>query len=323
MSFRRFQQALAEGRTSCRQTVDAFLSRIDENRELNAFLEVWADESRARADELDSRLAAGEQIGKLGGMVIALKDNICFAGHKISAASRILEDFESLYSATAVERLLAEGAILIGRTNCDEFAMGSSNENSAYGAVLNALDRERVPGGSSGGSAVAVQAGLCHASLGSDTGGSIRQPASFCGLVGLKPTYGRVSRHGLIAFGSSFDQIGPFTAEVEDAALLLEVMAGPDEYDATASRMPVQAYSELPKMEKARIAYFPEITEHPQIDEDVRSCFGQFLDRLRQDGHSVEEAHFEYLDYLIPAYYVMATAEASSNLARYTVRTIF
>ncbi|MFT5920501.1 MAG: aspartyl-tRNA(Asn)/glutamyl-tRNA(Gln) amidotransferase subunit A, partial [Granulosicoccus sp.] len=223
---------LRNGQTTAVKTVQSFLDRINENKDLNAFLEVFEENALKRAKEVDEQVGNG-QFGKLTGVVIALKDNIVFEGHQVSASSKILEGFESLYSATVVNRLLDEGAIIIGRTNCDEFAMGSSNENSAFGDVLNPLDRTRVTGGSSGGSAAALAADLCHISLGSDTGGSIRQPASFCGLIGVKPTYGRVSRYGLIAYASSFDQIGPFAKSVDDAALVTEVISGGDDFDAT------------------------------------------------------------------------------------------
>ena len=216
---------------------------MNTTRHLNAFIEVYTEEILQRASDLDKARKEGGQTGKLHGVIIALKDVICYKDHRISASSNILKNFTSVYSATAVERLLAEGAIIIGNLNCDEFAMGSSNENSAYGKVLNALDETRVPGGSSGGSAVAVQAGLCMLSLGSDTGGSVRQPADFCGIIGLKPTYGRISRYGLIAYASSFDQVGIFGNNIADVALILEVMAGADEYDSTVSQKTVPAYA--------------------------------------------------------------------------------
>ena len=233
-----YQQTLKNGTTTVEQTVKDFLARIDANRHLHAYLEVYGDEALVRAKEVDEKIASGNA-GKLAGVVVGVKDNICYEGHKVFGSSKILEGFESLYSSTAIEKLLAEDAIIIGRLNCDEFAMGSSNENSAYGNVLNPIDNSRVPGGSSGGSAVAVADNLCHVSLGSETGGSVRQPASFCGIVGVKPTYGRVSRHGLLAFASSFDQIGPFANNIEEAALLLEVIAGNDVFDSTASSKPV------------------------------------------------------------------------------------
>jgi aspartyl-tRNA(Asn)/glutamyl-tRNA(Gln) amidotransferase subunit A len=293
-----------------------YLKRIEECTALNIFLEVFADEAIAEAARIQQRMEAGTA-GKLAGMVVALKDNICYAGHKVSAASRILEGFTSLYSATAVERLLAEDAIIIGRVNCDEFAMGGSNENSAFGPVLNPIDEKLVAGGSSGGSAAAVAAGCCLAALGSDTGGSIRQPAAFCGVVGIKPTYGRVSRHGLIAFGSSFDQIGPIAHSVEDCALLLEIMAGKDAMDSTSSSREVGVLSTFGESRPMRIGYIAECLESPALDPEMKGHMEALIESMRSDGHSVEPVHIEELQYLVPTYYVLTTAEASSNLSRY------
>lgn len=311
------QAALSGGQTTVKNLVNTYLQNIENNRHLNAFLEVFADEALMRAEELDLKATSGAHKGKLFGVVIGIKDNICYKGHKVSAGSKILKGFESIYSATVVERLLAEDAIIIGRLNCDEFAMGSSNENSAYGPVLNALDNSRVPGGSSGGSAVAVQAGLCHATLGSDTGGSIRQPASFCGVVGFKPTYGRVSRYGLIAYASSFDQIGAFTHSVTDNALITEIIAGADEYDSTASSKPVPAYAQQTFSGSAKIAVLKNTINHKGINPEVRAAVEKVIEELNAQGHTVEEVEFDLTDYLIPVYYVLSTAEASSNLARF------
>ncbi len=311
------QGDIQQKKITVKQLVAGYLEKIEANRHLNAFLEVFAEESLAAAEKLDAKLASGTA-GKLAGMVIGLKDNICYANHRVGASSKILNGFNSLFSATAVERLLAEDAIIIGRLNCDEFAMGSSNENSAFGPVLNPIDNKLVPGGSSGGSAAAVAAGLCQAALGSDTGGSIRQPASFTGTVGLKPTYGRISRHGLIAYGSSFDQIGPITNSVEDAALLLEVMAGPDEFDSTASQKPTEAYSKNLTWDKpVKIAYLKDCLESPGLDEEIRTHFTELINQLQKQGHTVEPVDFAELKYLVPTYYVLTTAEASSNLSRY------
>lgn len=318
ITIRQLQSDLSQGNTTCVKTVHTFLKRIEDAKHLNAYLEVFGEEAIERAAALDKKRNDGQPLGKLHGVVVAIKDNICFKNHRVSAGSAILENFTSVYNATVVDRLLAEDAIIIGRTNCDEFAMGSSNENSAYGKVLNALDNERVPGGSSGGSAVAVQAGLCHVSLGSDTGGSIRQPASFCGIVGLKPTYGRVSRYGLIAYASSFDQIGPFSHHVQDAALVMEVIAGKDKHDATSSSAPVEKYNaEWEQNRKAKIAVFPSTLKSEGLHQDVRNAIQNTIEKLMEEGHIVEETEFDLLDYLIPAYYVLTTAEASSNLARF------
>lgn len=318
ITIHQLQSDLSQGNTTCVKAVHTFLKRIEDTKHLNAYLEVFSEEAIERSAALDKKRNDGQPLGKLHGVVVAIKDNICFKNHRVSAGSAILENFTSVYNATVVDRLLAEDAIIIGRTNCDEFAMGSSNENSAYGKVLNALDNERVPGGSSGGSAVAVQAGLCHVSLGSDTGGSIRQPASFCGIVGLKPTYGRVSRYGLIAYASSFDQIGPFSQTVQDAALVMEVIAGKDKHDATSSSVPVDNYTETWQQgRKAKIAVFPSTLKSEGLHQDVKNAIQNTIEKLQEEGHIVEETEFDLLDYLIPAYYVLTTAEASSNLARF------
>jgi aspartyl-tRNA(Asn)/glutamyl-tRNA(Gln) amidotransferase subunit A len=310
-----YHLALKEGSTTVRKTVEKFLSRISETKDLNAFLTVYADEALERADAIDQKIT-DDKAGRLAGVVVGIKDNICYEGHGVQGASKILDGFESLYSATAVEKLLAEDAIIIGRLNCDEFAMGSSNENSAFGNVLNPLDKTRVPGGSSGGSAVAVAADLCHVSLGSETGGSVRQPASFCGLVGVKPTYGRVSRHGLLAFASSFDQISPFAKNVEDAALITEVISGGDEFDSTSSSKDVPDFSPKP-LEKKRFAYLKDCVESEALDSTIKTRFKEVVEKLKADGHTVEAVDFPLLDHLIPTYYVLTTAEASSNLSRY------
>ncbi len=311
------QADLLTKNVSCRQLVEEAITAIETKKHLNAFLEVFNESAMTQAKLVDEKIGS-KTAGKLAGVIIGLKDNICYKGHKVSASSKILEGFESLYSSTVVERLLAEDAIIIGRLNCDEFAMGSSNENSAYGKVLNPLNENTVPGGSSGGSAVAVAANLCHVALGSDTGGSIRQPASFTGTVGLKPTYGRISRWGLIAYASSFDQIGPITKTVDDAALLLEIMAGADEYDTTASRKEVGKYVDtLPEKKLYKIAYLKECVEANGLDPEVKAKTLEALDKLTKNGHAVTGVDFPYLDFLVPTYYVLTTAEASSNLSRY------
>lgn len=285
---------------------------------MNAFTEIYSEGALNRAAMLDEKRVAGQPLGKLHGVVIAIKDVICCKDHKVTAASKILEGFISVYNATAVQKLLDEDAIIIGSCNCDEFAMGSTNENSAYGNVLNALDETKVPGGSSGGSAVAVQAGLCMLSLGSDTGGSVRQPADFCGIVGLKPSYGRISRYGLIAYASSFDQIGIFGNNIDDVALMLEVIAGADDYDSTVSLLPVEKYTQQnDPAKKYRIAYFEEAISHPSLDKEIAGSINNCIAKLRSDGHTVEAVQFDLLDYIVPAYYVLTTAEASSNLSRY------
>ncbi|HMI77562.1 MAG TPA: amidase family protein, partial [Ferruginibacter sp.] len=326
---RQYHQDLTDNKINCVDAVQFYLQQIDVNKKLNAFTELFADEALEQARQLDEKRKSGESLKKLHGVVIAIKDVICYKDHSVTAASKILEGFKSLYSATAVQRLLDEDAIIIGACNCDEFAMGSSNENSVYGNVLNALDNTKVPGGSSGGSAVAVQAGMCMASLGSDTGGSVRQPADFCGIVGLKPTYGRISRYGLIAYASSFDQVGIFANNVADIGLLLEIMSGEDEFDSTAIQLAVgspqgpvgeQWADKIQRNDhskKYRIAYFKEALHHPSLDKEIKESILNLVDELGSNGHTVTEIDFELLDYVVPAYYVLTTAEASSNLSRY------
>lgn len=305
--------------SSCIQNVNHFLNRIEElNPTLNVFLEVYAEEAKIRAVEIDEKISKGTA-GKLAGMVIGIKDVLAHKDHGLQAASKILEGFKSQFTATAIQRLLDEDAIIIGRQNCDEFAMGSGNENSAFGVTRNFADQTRVPGGSSGASAVAVQAGMCHASIGSDTGGSVRQPAAFCGVIGFKPTYGRISRWGLSAYASSFDCIGPITNSVEDAALLLEIMAGADDFDSTVSTKETEKYSEDLSGEtgKFRIGYFKEALESEGLDEEVKAKTFEKIEALKSAGHTVEAVDFPLLKYLLPTYYILTTAEASSNLSRY------
>ena len=311
------QEALLNNTINCVAITQSYLDEIEKNQHLNAFVEVFTQEALQKANHIDKKIKAGSA-GKLAGMIVGLKDNLCYKGHTVTASSKILTGFESLYSATAVDRLLKEDAIIIGRLNCDEFAMGSANEHTVYGPVKNPLNNKKVPGGSSGGSAAAVAAGLCLAALGSDTGGSIRQPASFCGIVGLKPTYSRVSRYGLIAYASSFDQIGPLTNNIEDAALLLEVIAGADEFDSTASSKDVDEYSKINTTNNPkRIAYISECLENEGLDAEVLCCIQNTIEKLKTEGHLVEPISFPYLDFLVPTYYVITTAEASSNLARF------
>lgn len=315
-SLHHLQADLLEGKTSCASLADYYLGRIEKNQHLNAMLEVYAEEAREKAKSVDAKLKNGNA-GKLAGMFLAIKDNICYTGHIASGSSKILSNYKAVYTATALQRLLDQDAIVIGRCNCDEFAMGASNENSAYGVVRNAADTTKVPGGSSGGSAVAVQADFCLAALGSDTGGSIRQPASFTGTVGIKPTYGRISRYGLMAYASSFDQIGPITSSVDDAALLVEIMAGVDQNDATSSAQNVDTYT--PNLaQKYTIAYSKEAMESEGLAIDVKEAYVALIAKLREEGHIVEEKSFPYLDYMVPCYYVLTTAEASSNLSRYS-----
>ncbi|HWI91827.1 MAG TPA: Asp-tRNA(Asn)/Glu-tRNA(Gln) amidotransferase subunit GatA [Flavisolibacter sp.] len=311
-SIEQYQALLKKGDLTCVQAVQHYLSAIEQNKHLNCYLEVFSEEALQIASALDGQT----NYGKLHGVVIGIKDNICYNGHKASASSKILQGYFSPYSATAVERLVQEGAIIIGRLNCDEFGMGSSNENSAFGPVLNPNDNARVAGGSSGGSAAAVKAGLCMAALGSDTGGSVRLPADFCGVVGYKPGYGRVSRHGLMAYGSSFDQIGVLANTVEDTAKILEIISGQDHFDSTALQSPLEEIN-LTSEKKYRIAYFPEWIEHSSIDPEISNQLKHYLEALKEKGHEVKPVSFTLSDYIVPTYYILTTAEASSNLARY------
>lgn len=311
------QKDIREEGLTCVKLVDHYLQQIESSKHLNAFVEVYTEAAKEAALAVDARIANGTA-GKLAGLVIGLKDVLSLNGHGLQAGSQILQSYQAPFTATAVQRLLDQDAIVIGRQNCDEFAMGSSNENSSFGPVLNAINNAKVPGGSSGGSAVAVQAGLCHASLGSDTGGSVRQPAAFCGVIGVKPSYGRVSRYGLIAYASSFDCIGPITKSVADAALILEVMSGADDYDSTVSTRPVPAYSERITWEgKAKIGYLRDAVENEAIAPEIRRQTSEVLNRLRADGHEVVPVDLPLLDSLLPTYYILTTAEASSNLSRF------
>jgi aspartyl-tRNA(Asn)/glutamyl-tRNA(Gln) amidotransferase subunit A len=318
-TFREIQHDLQRGTLSCQELVHYHLENIQKKAHLNAFLSVFDKEALDRAAGVDRKIKAGTA-GKLAGLVVGLKDVLAYTDHPLQAGSRILDGFTSQFNATAVQRLLDEDAIIIGRQNCDEFAMGSSNENSAFGPVLNDADNSRVPGGSSGGSAVAVQADMCQVSLGSDTGGSVRQPAAFCGLIGLKPTYSRISRYGLIAYGSSFDCIGIFGKSVEDVALVLEVIAGADEMDSTVSQTPVPEYSKeltTASNKTYKVAYVREIDNSEGLQPEIRDAIRHKIDQIKAAGHTVEVIDFPLQEYVLPTYYILATAEASSNLSRY------
>lgn len=308
--------ALRAGQTSCAELVEAALQRAAEKADLNIFIELFPETARAQALSVDAKLAAGTA-GPLAGVIMALKDNLCFKGHGVSASSNMLRGFESQFTATVVQKLVDADAIILGRTGCDEFAMGSSNETSAYGPVKNPLDPSLTPGGSSGGSAAAVAAGICHAALGSDTGGSIRQPAAFTGIYGVKPTYGRVSRHGVIAYASSFDQVGPFARSLDDLALITEVISGVDAFDTTCSERAVPAMAPIPAERPFTFGYYKEVLDNPALDAEIRQYFFDRVDQLTSAGHRVEALDFPYLDALVPIYYILTTAEASSNLARY------
>ncbi|MCS7230262.1 MAG: Asp-tRNA(Asn)/Glu-tRNA(Gln) amidotransferase subunit GatA [Candidatus Kryptonium sp.] len=317
LTYDQIREKIFSGEASCESIVKNYLEKIKEYQRLNAFLSVFEEKAVQRAIEIDKKIHSGDA-GKLAGMVIAVKDNICVKDEKCTCASKILENFISLYDATAVERLLKEDAIIIGKTNLDEFAMGSSTENSYFGPTLNPYDEERVPGGSSGGSAVAVAVGLSTTALGSDTGGSIRQPASLCGVYGLKPTYGRVSRFGLVAYASSFDVIGPFGNSTKDVALVLQVIAGHDENDSTSANVPVPEYlSFLDKDVKGLRIGIPLEYFSEGLDDEVREAIERRVDFLKENGAIVEKISLPHTEYNIPTYYILVTAEASSNLARY------
>ncbi|MBB2149847.1 Asp-tRNA(Asn)/Glu-tRNA(Gln) amidotransferase subunit GatA [Pedobacter gandavensis] len=316
-SLSEIQTLIAQKKLSLTELLDHYFKQIETHEHLNAFNEVFFYSAAAQAKVVQEKIDNGTA-GKLAGMVIGIKDNICYKDHIVTASSKMLEGFVSPYSATVVERLLAEDAIIIGRLNCDEFAMGGSNETSYYGVVKNAADAARVAGGSSGGSAVAVQADLCLSALGTDTGGSVRQPAAFCGCIGMKPTYGRISRYGVIAYASSFDQVGTITSSISDAALLLEVLAGADDYDSTVSKQEVPDYTAgLASAAQKKIAVLKETLESEALDPEIKASILSAIERFKSQGHTVEYVSFDLLDYLVPAYYVLTTAEASSNLSRY------
>ena len=316
-SFDVLRTELAEGTTTCEKITKEYLSVIDEKKHLNALLAVFPDEAIEQAKSVDKKLQNGNA-DALAGMVVSIKDLICIKDKRVTCGSKILENFVSLYDATVVQRLRNADAVIIGKNNMDEFAMGSSTENSAYGRVKLPQDEDRVPGGSSGGSAVAVRAGMSTTSLGSDTGGSIRQPAAFCGVVGLKPTYGRVSRYGLVAFASSFDSIGPLALTTRDAASVLQVIAGHDPNDSTSAEVPVPNYiSQLTKDVKGIRIGIPKEYFGDALDSEIRQTVEKKIDILRANGATIEEISLPHTDYTIATYYILATAEASSNLARY------
>jgi aspartyl-tRNA(Asn)/glutamyl-tRNA(Gln) amidotransferase subunit A len=296
--------------------VKHFLKNIVDQKDLNAFNFVFNHEAIETAKTIEQKIKNNSG-GKLAGMVIAIKDVLAYKDHPLTCSSNILKNFTSLYTSTAVKKLIYEDAIIIGKTNCDEFAMGSSNENSAFGNVLNPVDKTRVPGGSSGGSAVAVAANLCDVSLGSDTGGSIRQPAAFCGVFGLKPTYGRVSRFGLTAFASSFDTIGPFSKNIEDAALVMQVISGKDVNDSTSVEKLVPDFSSLLEKDIKLKIGIPKEYFADGLDEEIKTAILNVVDELKLEGYEVKEVSLPKTEYTIATYYILTTAEASSNLARY------
>ncbi|MBJ7282026.1 MAG: Asp-tRNA(Asn)/Glu-tRNA(Gln) amidotransferase subunit GatA, partial [Acidimicrobiia bacterium] len=309
--------AVRSGERTARSVAEEHLATIASREgEIHAFNYVTADAALAQADEVDAKVARGEDPGPLAGVPVALKDNLCTRGVPTTCSSRILDGWLPPYNATVVERVMAAGGVAVGKTNLDEFAMGSSTENSAFGPTLNPLDLSRVPGGSSGGSAAAVAARFAPLSLGSDTGGSIRQPASFCGVVGVKPTYGVVSRYGLIAFASSLDQIGPFAATVDDAALLLDVISGHDRMDSTSiATPPTSLLNDGADVAGLRVGLVTELTDVEGIDPEVRAAVERAASALEAQGAIVERISVPSCIYGLSAYYLIAPAEASSNLA--------
>ncbi|MBF8247912.1 MAG: gatA [Bacteroidetes bacterium] len=316
-TFDSIRKDIAAGTTNCEKITASYLAAIEKQKGLNAFLSVFSEQSLQDARQVDKKLQNGKA-GPLAGMVVGIKDVICVKDQRVTCGSKILENFVSLYDATAVARLRQADAIIIGKCNMDEFAMGSSTENSAYGRVKLPQDESRVPGGSSGGSSVAVVAGMCTTSLGSDTGGSIRQPASFTGVVGLKPTYGRVSRYGLIAFSSSMDCIGPLGLNVKDAAHVLRTIAGHDEHDSTSSVVPVPDYvSSLTRDVKGLRVGIPKEYFGKSLNTEIRTAIEGKIEILKKNGALIREVSLPHTDYCIATYYILATAEASSNLARY------
>ena len=314
-SFSEINQLLIQDKLDLVDICKYYIQKI-EHSSTNSFIEIFKESALKKASEVNDKIKNKNQ-GALAGMIIGIKDNICYKDHEVTASSKILNGFNSVFNATAVRRLLEEDAIIIGRLNCDEFAMGSSNENSFYGPVKHHLDETRVPGGSSGGSAVAVAEGLCMASLGSDTGGSIRQPASFCGVIGMKPSYGRVSRNGLLAYASSFDQIGVFTTHIEDACLLTHIMSGKDEFDSTLASVETHLKKIEPLNNKMTIGIPKDYLDFKSLDPEIKIKTESVIEKLKRDGHQINYINFPFIKHLVPCYYVLTTAEASSNLARY------
>lgn len=311
------QELILSGKESLVDRTEYYLENIKQhNSSVNAFIQIDEESVRKQAKAIQQKIDNGTA-GPLAGIIVGVKDVLCEKGQMVTCSSKILENFESVYNATAIQKLKDSDALLIGRTNMDEFAMGSSTENSIYGPTKNPVNTDYVPGGSSGGSAAAVAADMCDVSLGTDTGGSIRQPASYCGVVGLKPSYGRVSRYGLVAFASSFDCIGPFSKNVTDAALLLKHIAGHDPQDQSSSNLPVDDYmSAVTSPKKLRIGV-PEEYFGEGLDPEVREIVEKQLSDLEKQGHTLVDVKLSHTKYAISTYYILATAEASSNLARY------
>ena len=315
VSLKEIQEEIATGNISCYELVEGHLRNISKHSDINAFIEVYDSDALEQAIKIDKKIK-DQTAGKLAGLIVGIKDNICYKNNHSSAASKMLKTFKSSYSATVVDRLIQEDAIILGRLNCDEFAMGSSNENSIYGPTKNPINQLYVPGGSSGASAAAVKANLCQLALGTDTGGSIRQPAAFCGVMGLKPTYGLVSRHGLIAFASSFDQIGPLAKSTEDISAVMNVISGTDQYDSTCigEKMNLEVFD---CKKKKSFAVFKEVLNFSGLNTSIKSKFKKTIRKLEEKGHTIKYIDLPLLEHLVPTYYILTTAEASSNLSRY------
>ncbi|TSJ81089.1 MAG: Asp-tRNA(Asn)/Glu-tRNA(Gln) amidotransferase subunit GatA [Candidatus Cardinium sp.] len=316
-SFSALRPLLASQKITVTEVVKQLLQDTQRQKELNAFVNVYDQEIIEGAPVVNQKIKQGKS-GPLAGMVIGLKDMIAYKNHPLHAGSKILTNYISPFDATVTQRLLAADALIIGHQNCDEFGMGSSSENAYFGTVLNPLDKTRVAGGSSGGSAAAVKAKMCHVSIGTDTGGSVRQPAAFCGLVGLKPSYGRVSRHGLVAYASSFDTAGIFSHTVEDCATILEVIAGPDAFDDTAATQEVPRYTTaLDNPGRYKVACLAETLDNGGLQPEIKEHTLHALELLKKEGHQVDDVHFALLKYALPTYYILVNAEASTNLARF------
>ncbi len=316
-SIAQLRTEIEDSRTTLPDAVESYLEAAGKRTEVNAFTSLYGDQARKDAEAIQKKIESGEA-GRLAGAIMGIKDIISERGKKVTCASRMLQPFEGVYDATVIEKLKKEDALFIGRTNMDEFGMGSSNENSVFGPARNPHDTLKVTGGSSGGSAAAVAAGFCNSALGSDTGGSIRQPSSFCGIVGLKPTYGRVSRYGLVAYASSFDSIGPLTNTVEDAARVLSVIAGRDKRDGTSADVPVPDYTKAVNnpVESLKIG-LPEAFFGEGLEEEIRDKIMDTVQALESDGAKIVPIQLPNSKYAVATYYILATAEASSNLARY------
>ncbi len=310
--------AVQTGAASARSFVEESLSKIKQlNPQLNAFIEVWEAEALQRADEIDARRANGEKLGLLAGVPVGIKDNILYKGHKATCCSKMLANYVAPYNSTVVNKLLAADAVIVGRTNMDEFAMGSSNQTSVYGPARNPVDTQRVPGGSSGGSAAAVAAGMVPAALGTDTGGSVRQPAAFCGVVGIKPGYGRISRYGVVAFSSGADQVGVLASDVSGAARMLEVLCGRDENDSTSLADTVPAFSEQFTADIKGLKVGMPKGFLDNLDSEIKNSILQAADKLKSMGAELIDIEVPHAKYSAPCYYIITSAEASSNLARY------